>query len=493
MEKDHPHDWWQEATDLRPDDRRQIELILDSLPLLSDVAHADLLVYARAGEGAVVVCHAAPHPVPSLYPTSQTGRMLHAGEVSPIFRVLLDGRDHQSVSGALVWGAPMLQEIFRIQGPDRRALAAVSSERNLLEHERLQRRDPLFRSMVTRVRDQVFAGQLQGALGLGRLTEHDGVLLVDKRGIIRYMSSVAENQYRRVGYVDSLLGEQISQLETNEYICFRSMERGACLEQRVEEGDQVWIKRAIPLFPPPPRGLFGPFRRQQTEPDGAVLFIQDITEDVRRERELKTKSAMIQEVHHRVKNNLQTVAALLRMEASRARSESVRETLRQTMSRILSIAVVHEFLSRGDASVIDVRDICSRITSEVVEGTIGRKKSVQITLEGRRFSLPAQQATSCALAMNELIQNAVEHGFVDREVGCIRITLGETDGSMVIQIADDGVGLPEGFDLATNPTLGLQIVQTLVQDDLRGRLQLLRANGVTARISFPKELCRPLV
>jgi two-component sensor histidine kinase len=346
--------------------------------------------------------------------------------------------------------------------------------------------------MVTRVREQGFAGQLWGASNLGRLTEHDGVLIVDADGIIRYMSSVAENQYRRVGYVDSLVGVQISELETSEYICFQSIEGRGCLEQRIKEGDQIWIKRAIPVFPPLPTGFLRHLNPKPMEPDRAAVFIQDITEEVRREQELKIKSAMIQEVHHRVKNNLQTVAFLLRMQARRSTSGAVRETLRQTISRVLSIAVVHEFLSRGDGSDIRIRDVCSRIAAELDTVAVGPRKRVNVAIEGPDFSLPTQQATSCALVMNELLQNAVEHGFMGRDEGSITIRLREGDASMVIEVIDDGVGLPPDFDPVVSSTLGLQIVQTLVRDDLHGQLEILNGRGVTARMSFPKELCRPV-
>jgi len=480
------------CTDLEPEDRAYLERILKALPLLADIAHADLLVCARAGDDAVVVSHAAPNPVPSLYPRSQTGHRFLRRDRNRIFRVLQDRKEHALVSGTLVWGAPTLQEVFPVRDRSNRLIAAVSSNRNLLEHERFQRRDAQFRSMVARVLDQGFSGRLNGAENLGRFTEHDGVLTVDNRGIIRYMNSLAENQYRRVGYVDSLLGQQISELDTNEYICFRSMESGVCLEQRVTEQDQVWIKRALPLLPALPSGPWWRHKPVDTQPSGAVVFIQDITDEVRREQELKAKSAMIQEVHHRVKNNLQTVAFLLRMAARRATSPEASETLRQTMGRILSIAVVHEFLSRGDQSEIDIRDVCARIVAEARGSAPERTKGLEITLAGESFSLPAQQATSCALAVNELLQNAVEHAFPDRTDGHIHICLDETDASMVIRIADDGIGLPRGFNPAESSALGLKIVQTLVRDDLRGQLNFCSAQGVTAAIFIPKDLCSRL-
>ena len=478
------------CTALGPEEREHLDRVIESMPLLADVGNADLLLYAKADDSAVVLYHAAPQTVPSLYPSNQTGRVFPRRELNEVSRVLHDGKSRQTVGWALVWGSPTLQEVFEIRDPKGRTIAAVSSNANLLEHQRLQRQDPLYRSMVARVRDQGFSGLLVGAGTLGRLTEHDGVLIVNTHGIVRYMSSAAEHQYRRVGYVDSLVGTQISELETSEYICFRAMERGVCLEQKIAEGDQVWIKRVIPLFPPAePRGFLAR-RSARNEPEGAVVFIQDITDEVRKEQELKIKSAMIQEVHHRVKNNLQTIAFLLRMEASRTHSIEAQETLRQTVTRVLSVAVVHEFLSRGDTSDIHIREVCNRIAGEVATGMIDPKKNVRIEVEGGNFALPAQQATSCALAMNELLQNAIEHGFAERDEGFVCIKLSENDDCMVIEIADDGRGLPRDFDLARTSSLGLQIVQTLVRDDLRGQLELRNGRGVTARISFPKELAR---
>jgi two-component sensor histidine kinase len=485
MSQDLTQPAYDACTDLGPVERQQLDRVIEALPLLSDVCNSDLLLYAKAGEAAVVVYHAAPSTVPSLYPTNQTGRVFARRELNEVSRVLHDGKSRQTVGWALIWGSPTLQEVFEIRDPDGETIAAVSSNANLLEHQRLQRQDALHRQMVARVRDQGFAGRLAKARNLSRLTEHDGVLIVDTEGIVRYMSSSAEHQYRRVGYVDNLVGAQISELETSEYICFRAMEKGECMEQEIAEGDQVWIKRVIPLFSTKHSRGGG-----DSESDSAVVFIQDRTDEVRKEQELKIKSAMIQEVHHRVKNNLQTIAVLLRMQASRTRSRAAKESLRQSVARVLSMAVVHEFLSRGDTSDIQIRDVCNRIAGEVATGMIDPKKKVRIDVEGESFALPAQQATSCALALNELLQNAVEHGFAGRDEGAIDVRLSENADCMIIEIADDGVGLPHDFDLEKTSSLGLQIVQTLVRDDLRGQLELRNGAGVTARISFPKELAR---
>ncbi|HWP29815.1 MAG TPA: histidine kinase N-terminal domain-containing protein [Chloroflexota bacterium] len=466
------------------EEREFLGRVIAPLPLLADLLHADLLLYVRDGAEAVVVAHAPPNPLPSLYAGSQVGRRVSLHERG-VGAVLQGGRSRSVVNGLLIRGAPAVQEVLPVQY-NGRVLAALSVETNVLEHDRMRRKDPVLRRALARVRQTVLEGRLRGGERLGRLGEHDGLLVVDATGKIRYISTVAENQYRRLGYSESLLHSQLSELDTNEYIFFKVMEQNTCLEQRIEEQDQIWIKRVIPLPPAPRRGWWGRLRPSGEQPEGAIIAIQDITEEVRKEQELKIKSAMIQEIHHRVKNNLQTIASLLRMQARRVRSPEAAEILRQSINRILSVAVVHEFLSHDEASVINIHEVCYRILTEVTHGIVDPEKNIRLLLEGHNYYLPTQQATSCALIVNELLQNAVEHGYAHRNEGTIQVRLRETPDSMLIEICDDGEGLPPGFDLRAHSNLGLQIVQTLVRDDLKGQFELVNGQGVKAVVAFPR-------
>jgi two-component system, sensor histidine kinase PdtaS len=339
---------------------------------------------------------------------------------------------------------------------------------------------------MSRVRDLVVQGRLSGGENLGRLSVQDGMMVIDASGMIRYVTAVAENLYRLLGYTDSLVDAQLSELDTNEYIAFRAMETATCLEQRLAEQDRIWIKKAIPLFPSDSHRWLSRIPGRSRQPTGAIIIIQDVTDKVRREQELRVKSAMIREIHHRVKNNLQTISALLRLQARRARSPEVAEILEQTVSRILSVAVVHEYLMKDESSIINIHEVGNRILQEVTHGTLDPAKEITLSLEGvRQFLLPAQQATSCALIINELLQNAVEHGYEDRDKGSIRVRLLQTEDSMAVEIEDDGKGLPAGFDPGRGG-LGLQIVRTLVKEDLKGQFQLENGRGVRAIVSFPR-------
>ncbi|MCX6431606.1 MAG: sensor histidine kinase [Actinobacteria bacterium] len=186
---------------------------------------------------------------------------------------------------------------------------------------------------------------------------------------------------------------------------------------------------------------------------GALIFVQDATDLRRRERALISKDATIREIHHRVKNNLQTVAAMLRLQARRASTAEAKEALAEAELRVAAIAIVHESLSVDTGERVDFDEIVDRVTGLVREGSWG--------------SLSADLATPLAMAVSELLHNAVEHAHastISVELG--RITSSASD-ALVMTVTDDGDGLPADFD-ADLTGLGLSIVQSLVSGDLHG-------------------------
>ena len=472
--------------DLPEPDRAILRRLAGSLNLLADLSCADLLLVRPSGSEPVVVAESRPEPVPSLHRESQVGRVLNRGSTPLVHRILYEGRSRHHFGSVVLHGVPTMQEVFAIRNQSGETIAALCSDMAMLEHERLRKRSALYRQAIARVRELAILGRLEDAHKIGRLGVHDGVMVIDGRGQIQYISAVAEHLYRRLGYGDTLVKTFLSELDTNEYVCFRAMERGLCLEQRVQEKDLIWIKKAVPLSPIEAHGLIDRLPGRWRITDGAVIVIQDVTDEVRKEQELRIKSAMMQEIHHRVKNNLQTIAALLRMQARRTSSDEVSVPLHQAESRIQSVAAVHAYLAREERAVINIHEVATRIIEEVTHGTLDPSKDIKITLEGvPQLNLPGEEATSCALIINELLQNAVEHGYRDRDSGTIQVRLDETDDSMVVEIRDDGAGLPEGFSLEKS-SLGLQIVDMLVREQLKGHFALESEQGVRALVTFPR-------
>lgn len=481
-----PTDPFASCTGLAPEDRVLLENVATHLPLLADLTHADAVLFARAEDHVVIVGQAQPMPVPSPYAVPMAvGRTMTRDEAPLVFRVLVDGHGRNQVTSTVIRGAPVLQEVFAIHNVRGEIIGALRSEMVLIEHERQRKRHVIFRRAIARARDLIIAGRMRGGDRLGRLGVHDGVMVIDAAGRIEYLSAPAEYLYRRLGYADNLVKTQLQELETNEYICFKAMERGVCLEQRVREHDLVWIKRVVPLGNEP--GWSSRLIGRRGAPLGAVVAIEDVTDELRKQQELKIKTAMIQEIHHRVKNNLQTIAALLRLQARRSDSDEVSSQLRESVGRIISIAVVHEFLSHEEANAINIHEVANRILAEVRNGVLDNTRPITLTLDGlRTFTLQAQQATSCALIINELVQNAVEHAFVGRAGGEIMVRLAEQGDSLYIEIHDNGRGLPDDFEPTSSGGLGLQIVRSLVREDLKGEFELTASQGVHAVVSFPK-------
>ena len=203
---------------------------------------------------------------------------------------------------------------------------------------------------------------------------------------------------------------------------------------------------------------------------------------------LMVKSAIIQEMHHRVKNNLQQVASLLRLQMHYAGERSVEQVLSESLNRILAIASVHELLAREDLDIISVKKVAEQILQATAQGILAPHKHIAMRIEGPDILLPSAQATSVALILNELVQNALEHGFGEgMDDGEIRITLAEEPRTLTLTVANDGTPLPPGFDIRKTDSLGLQIVESLVRGDLQGRFQLVNEGDQTvASVVFAK-------
>ena len=188
---------------------------------------------------------------------------------------------------------------------------------------------------------------------------------------------------------------------------------------------------------------------------------------------LMVKSAIIQEMHHRVKNNLQQIASLLRLQMHYAGQRSVEQVLSESLNRILAIASVHELLAREDLDIVSVKKIAAQIIQATAQSVMAPGKHIALEIEGPDILLPSGQATSVSLILNELVQNAVEHGFGEgMDDGEIRITLSEDAKFVTLTVSNDGKPLPEGFDVKRTNSLGLQIVESLVRGDLQGRFTL---------------------
>lgn len=198
--------------------------------------------------------------------------------------------------------------------------------------------------------------------------------------------------------------------------------------------------------------------------------------------QLVTNAAVVREMHHRIKNNLQTVAMLMQLQMAEADKLNTREVLQISIDRIKSIATVHEVLSEKGYRLVDVKDVLTRIMREVM---VRPQQNIQIDVFGEALTLPSRAATALALVVNELVQNSVEHGFAGRADGRVEISLGRSAKQLIVVVRDNGRGFAPGYA----PGLGLEIATTLVKDDLQGQIKFNRpSQGVEVSIRMPRSL-----
>jgi two-component sensor histidine kinase len=211
---------------------------------------------------------------------------------------------------------------------------------------------------------------------------------------------------------------------------------------------------------------------REGEAAGALVLVGDVTEVRNRDRQLLSKDAMIREIHHRVKNNLQTVAALLRLQARRVESPAARTALEESVRRVASIAMVHETLAVSLDEKVDFDGIVDRLLASLTD-VAGAGTRVRLQRAGSFGILVADVATPLVMVLTELVQNAVEHGFPeDTDTGTVTVTAHPLGRRVMVVVSDDGGGLPPGFDLAASDRLGLQIVRTLITAELGGSIDV---------------------
>ena len=219
-----------------------------------------------------------------------------------------------------------------------------------------------------------------------------------------------------------------------------------------------------------------------------MVLLRDVTDVRRLDRLLLSKDAAIREVHHRVKNNLQTISALLRLQARRLPPGGGRVALFEAERRVRSIAIVHEILSREPSDQVPFDEIVTSLMRMAEDSVVSRRLTFEVN--GELGEVPADIATPLAVVLAELVQNAIEHAFRDFEAeedgdgtterpadldqtGTIRVDLSSEDGLLRVEVLDDGSGLPEGFDIDDTESLGLSIVRDLVRSQLEGTITMV--------------------
>ena len=296
----------------------------------------------------------------------------------------------------------------------------------------------------------------------------DGVILLDGSGRVEYSSPNAISALHRVGVHANTEGMRLGEIGLQETAVRTAFATALPDTEEIERGPQVTVlMRCIPLL-------------EHGGVTGAVVLLRDISELRRRDRLLLSKDATIREIHHRVKNNLQTISSLLRLQGRRLSSPEAKAAVEESVRRIRSIALVHEILSHEAGDDVPFIEIARPLVRMVEEGLLSPDHPVDIKITGDAGKLPATIATPLSVVLNELLQNVVDHAYpdeVDGDGGHVLLELDNDGAELRVRVTDDGAGLPEGFSLDASTGLGLSIVRTLVTTELDGTIELVAGPG----------------
>ena len=315
----------------------------------------------------------------------------------------------------------------------------------------------------------------------------DGLLVVDAERRINFQSPNAMSALHRLGIHRTPTGARVDELGLDDSFVRTAFAMKTAVIQEVERRDVTVATRCLPLL-------------TNGEVVGGFILLRDVSEIKRRDRLLVSKDATIREIHHRLKNNLQTISSLLRLQARRVQSEEGKFALAESVRRIAAIAIVHETLANDfseDASGDDApfEDVARPLIRLIEEGLQDRENPIRFILEGEAGRLPLIRSMPLAVVLTELLQNVVDHAFPGElaKVKDRTVTIGfeSDDDELLVTVSDNGQGPPEDFDFAEASGLGLTLVQTFVTTELNGTITMGTGNGPEGRVGAYTELRFP--
>ena len=427
-----------------------------ALPFCADILGAQLTLYLPALEKGRFFIAASLLPQTAAFPNAaefpRAGTSVACAE-EPLVRAALQKGGLQRGRREIGFGESL--EMFAFAVAD--GAAAVAAVALVIDSE--GRTETALAHLIETAQDVVRQAKKAQTEGFfPPLAPGTAILIADRFNRIVFANAAALHLYRVLG-VGSLVGVQLFDRRLCAQITRESVRAGEPQEKELEAGGRTLLVRDVTL----------------TE-GGAQLrrirLLQDVTELREKERELRVQSAVIQEIHHRVKNNLQTIASLLRMQARRSASDEVRAALQESVGRILAMAGAHEFLSKSAVQEVDVHATAKRVLAFLAAHMLPAGFSLNQEIQGAGLILPASRAANLALVMNEIFSNSLTHGFAGRERGRIGLRTSTAERCARLVFFDDGCGLPTDFSLEKSRTLGLAIVRTIVEGELGGIVRI---------------------
>jgi two-component sensor histidine kinase len=461
-------------SDLSMRECEHLRSLCSSWQVLADLSFSDLLLYVRTAGDEVfeIAAQLRPFTSQTLYPEDMVGARFTQPEQPIVERAFREGQVWSQAEPVLVDGTPIRMDAVPVRS-EGRVIAVVTKEGSPATSRRPGRLEQVYLDASERVSQMMCDGTFPFAnANVEREWPRvgDGLMILDELGRVSWASPNALSSLHLLGIRLNVVGRTLEDLGVGATPVGRAFEGGELCDGELARADTYVTIRVMPMIA---RGRV----------TGALGLVRDISELRRKERVISVKDATIREIHHRVKNNLQTIASLLRLQGRRVSSDEAKLVLQESVMRVGSIALVHETLSEQPQDVAEFGEIASRICRMVSEGLLAPEAGIEIKMRGATGPLGADVATPLAVTLTELIQNAIEHAFVDGRTGTIGVELARDRGEIVVVVWDDGIGLPRE-ETHRGSRLGLQIVRSLTAE-LGGSFRQASNGGTRSEVRVP--------
>ncbi len=433
--------------------------------MLADFCFADLLLYVPTKDDRwLIVGQVRPATGQTVYHTDWVGAFANSSEQSVLSAAFTseettegDVKVNDMADSARMLAIPVRCGGRPIAVATREWVQRAGRAQGELERTYLS----IFDQFAQMIAEGSFPYPTRGADSTAAPRVGDGVVSLDGDGRVSYVSPNANSALHRAGIHSNVIGMRLAELGFHDDMVRRAFEeRIPIVEEFEPAADVALLCRCLPVL-------------AKDEAVGAVLLVRDVTDLRKRDRLLISKDATIREIHHRVKNNLQTISSLLRLQARRLQNPEAKAAVSESVRRIRTIALVHESLSREPGDDVTFIEIVRPLLRLAEESLQSPDRPVHFTLSGDGGRIPARVATPLSVVLTELLQNAVDHGFPEGSGGgTVVVGLDNDLRQLRITVVDDGRGLEGGFDLDAATGLGLSIVRTLVTTELNGQISM---------------------
>jgi two-component system, sensor histidine kinase PdtaS len=460
-------------TILSADEAALIEDLARHLQLIADVSQSDVFIDCPLADNsmALVVAEAHPATAPSLYQRPVTGQLAYSHNEPAVLFCLLSGQPVIGSRGISQEQIAMQQNVVPIRSGTGNVIGALIMEQDI--SEKVKQEQDVERLMETT--EQLSETLLAVAMSEGSMQSlmHEGIVLFDEKECVTYTNTQAQDMLGGIGHSGPVIGRRLSELFYGRLEPTALLGQNGVINEELRFDHKAFVLKAVSIY-------------REHRVVGGLMLIRDISDLMEKEKQLLIKSAVIKEIHHRVKNNLQTVSSLLRLQMRRTKHPEVAQVYRDSINRINSIAVIHEMLAYEGADMIQFNEVVDRIAKNVISSAAKPDQSIRAKITTDDLVLPSDVATTLALVINELVQNSVLHAFSDRDKGVVEISFGYNGRSVRLRVSDNGIGIAASGIEDRKGHLGMKIVETLVQDNLGGLLSISSDDrGTEVQITFP--------